>query len=118
MPLRHNQLATTCRLAASCLLPSSGFQLGYAPDSWDWLLRQASAAGISSEHLSQAGLAVERQDRGGSIGSGHYDRFRARILFPIRDPLARCVAFGGRILPGSTPDAAKYINSPETAALL
>ena len=104
-------------LQARGLLPATiqRFQLGYAPDSWDWLLRQASAAGISSEHLSQAGLAVERQDRGGSIGSGHYDRFRARILFPIRDPLARCVAFGGRILPGSTPDAAKYINSPETA---
>ena len=85
------------------------FQLGYAPAAWDWLLRQASAAGISTEHLARVGLAVERQDR-----SGHYDRFRDRVIFPIRDPLARCVAFGGRVLPGAAPDSAKYINSPET----
>lgn len=93
------------------------FQLGFAPDSWDWLLRQAAAAGIPANHLVQTGLAVERQDRGGqssSSASGHYDRFRGRIIFPIRDPLSRCVAFGGRVLPGAAPDAAKYINSPET----
>jgi DNA primase len=85
------------------------FQLGYAPAAWDWLLRQSAAAGISTEHLARVGLAVERQDR-----SGHYDRFRDRVIFPIRDPLARCVAFGGRVLPGAAPDSAKYINSPET----
>ncbi len=93
------------------------FQIGFAPDSWDWLLRQAAAAGIPANHLVQTGLAVERQDRGGQSGSttsGHYDRFRGRVIFPIRDPLARCVAFGGRVLPGAPPDAAKYINSPET----
>jgi DNA primase len=87
----------------------SRFQLGYAPASWDWLLRQASAAGIATDTLLRTGLAVERQDR-----SGHYDRFRDRVIFPIRDPLSRCVAFGGRVIPGAAPDAAKYINSPET----
>ena len=85
------------------------FRLGYAPPAWDWLLRQASAAGISTAHLSKAGLVVERQDR-----SGYYDRFRDRAMFPICDHLARCVAFGGRVLPGAPPDSAKYINSPET----
>jgi DNA primase len=85
------------------------FGLGFAPASWDWLLRQASAAGLSTAHLVEAGLIVERQDR-----SGHYDRFRDRVMFPIRDPLGRCVAFGGRVLPSSPGDAAKYINSPET----
>ena len=85
------------------------FGLGYAPASWDWLLRQASAAGIGSELLAATGMAVERQDR-----SGHYDRFRDRLIFPIRDPLGRCVAFGGRVLPGAASDSAKYINSPET----
>ena len=84
------------------------FRLGYAPPSWDWLLRQASAAGIAAGDLVRTGLAVERQDR-----SGHYDRFRGRVMFPIRDALGRCVAFGGRVLPGSD-DPAKYINSPET----
>jgi DNA primase len=85
------------------------FRLGYAPPAWDWLLRQASAAGIGTGHLSKAGLVVERQDR-----SGHYDRFRDRVMFPICDHLSRCVAFGGRVLPGAPPDSAKYINSPET----
>ena len=84
------------------------FQLGYAPAAWDWLLRQAPAAGFSAELLARAGLAVERQERG-----GHYDRFRDRVMFPIRDPQGRCVAFGGRVLPGST-EGAKYINSPES----
>lgn len=84
------------------------FHLGSAPAAWDWLLRQAPAAGFSAELLARAGLAVERQERG-----GHYDRFRDRVMFPIRDPQGRCVAFGGRVLPGST-EGAKYINSPET----
>ena len=84
------------------------FQLGYAPAAWDWLLRQAPAAGFPADLLARAGLAVERQERG-----GHYDRFRDRVMFPIRDPQGRCVAFGGRVLPGST-EGAKYINSPET----
>ncbi len=85
------------------------FGIGFAPASWDWLLRQASAAGIGGDLLTATGMAVERQDR-----SGHYDRFRDRVIFPIRDPLGRCVAFGGRVLPGAPPDSAKYINSPET----
>jgi DNA primase len=83
--------------------------LGFVPDEWDWLLRQAQAAGVATSKLEQAGLVVPRQDR-----SGHYDRFRGRVMFPIRDPQGRHVAFGGRVLPGSPPDAAKYINSPET----
>ncbi len=83
--------------------------VGFAPNEWDWLLRQAQASGISTNHLEQAGLVVARQDR-----SGHYDRFRGRIMFPISDPQGRCVAFGGRVLPNAPPDSAKYINSPET----
>jgi DNA primase len=85
------------------------FHIGFAPQSWDWLLRQAAATGIGRDDLVKAGLAVEREDH-----SGHYDRFRGRAIFPIRDPQGRCVAFGGRVLPGERPDAAKYINSPET----
>jgi DNA primase len=85
------------------------FRLGYAPASWDWLLKQAPAAGFTAEQLVKAGLAVARQDR-----PGHYDRFRDRAMFPICDLFSRCVAFGGRVLPGAPPDSAKYINSPET----
>lgn len=85
------------------------FGVGFAPQSWDWLLRQSAAAGLSRDDVVKAGLAIEREDR-----SGHYDRFRGRVIFPIRDPQGRCVAFGGRVLPGERPDSAKYINSPET----
>lgn len=85
------------------------FGVGFAPDSWDWLLRQASVAGIAAATLERAGLVIRREDR-----PGHYDRYRGRVIFPIRDPLGRCIAFGGRILPGAQQDSAKYINSPET----
>jgi DNA primase len=99
-------------LAARGLTPESlaRFGVGFAPESWDWLLRQASAAGIAVTMLEKTGLAVPRNDR-----PGHYDRFRGRVIFPIRDPLGRCIAFGGRVLPGGRDDTAKYINSPETA---
>jgi len=111
--LAHGAEARAARdyLAGRGLAPDTitRFELGFAPPAWDWLLRQASAAGIPTGHLAKVGLVVERQDR-----SGHYDRFRDRVIFPIRDPLGRCVAFGGRVLPGAPPDSAKYINSPET----
>jgi len=86
--------------------------IGFVPDRWDWLLRQAAAAGIATEHLEQAGLVIRKQEK-----HGFYDRFRGRVIFPIRDGMGRCVAFGGRTLPGveaTGAAAAKYINSPET----
>ncbi len=85
------------------------FTIGFAPNEWDWLVRQASDNGFSMQKLAAAGLAVERQG-----SAGHYDRFRNRLIFPIRDSAGRCIAFGGRALPGAAADTAKYINSPET----
>ena len=86
------------------------FRLGFAPPQWDWLVQQAAAAGIDSGLLSAAGLAAPRE-RG-----GHYDRFRARVLFPIYDAQGRPVGLGGRILPQHADQrTAKYINTPETA---
>ncbi|MBL9124099.1 MAG: DNA primase [Planctomycetaceae bacterium] len=86
------------------------FQLGFAPDRWDWLLERARQTSFSPTLLEAVGLAVKRDQ-----GSGHYDRFRGRVLFPIRDPQGRPVAFGGRILPElAQTTQAKYINSPET----
>ncbi|TWU28309.1 DNA primase [Bythopirellula polymerisocia] len=89
------------------------FHLGYSPDEWDWLLNRAKTADFSGEVLERVGLVLRRES------GGFYDRFRGRLLFSIRDALARPIAFGGRILPGtvsSNPDRteAKYINSPET----
>jgi len=81
------------------------FGLGYAPDAWDGLLRAAERAGVPRDGLRQAGLVVSSE-------SGRtYDRFRNRLMFPIRDTMGRVVAFGGRTL---GDDPAKYLNSPET----
>jgi len=77
------------------------FGIGYAPDAWDALTRFFG----KTDHALAAGLLIER-DSGGS-----YDRFRHRLMFPIRDTRGRVIAFGGRTL-GNDP--AKYLNSPET----
>lgn len=82
------------------------FGLGYAPDRWDDLLQAARRAGLADNVLHQAGLAVTN-DSGRT-----YDRFRNRLVFPIRDRMGRPIAFGGRTL---GDDPAKYLNSPETA---
>jgi DNA primase len=82
------------------------FGLGYAPESWNALLGVMARQGIGEDVLVQAGLILARQN-----GPGFYDRFRGRLLFPIRDVQGRVVAFGGRALSGEEP---KYLNSPET----
>jgi DNA primase len=87
------------------------FQLGYAPLEGDWLVRLAREANLSQEVLEQVGLIARRLE-----GSGWYDRFRDRVMFPIRDARGHVVGFGGRILPASPllPRAPKYYNSAET----
>ena len=82
------------------------FGLGYAPEGWNVLLTAMASYSIAPDQLAQAGLVLPRQ-----TGSGFYDRFRGRLLFPIRDPQGRVIAFGGRALAGEEP---KYLNSPET----
>lgn len=81
------------------------FQLGYAPESWDFLLKKMEDVG--PESLAEAGLAVSRDS-----GAGYYDRFRNRVLFPILGPSGQHVGFGGRTL--GNDKQAKYLNSPET----
>lgn len=81
------------------------FAIGYAPDAWDTLVRGLGATPAAMHKLLAAGLAVEN-DRG-----RRYDRFRNRIMFPIRDARGRVVGFGGRVLGEEEP---KYLNSPET----
>ncbi|WP_040668320.1 DNA primase, partial [Nitrolancea hollandica] len=82
------------------------FQLGFAPDRWDALLKHATSRDASEDELALAGLVTRRDD--GSI----YDRFRGRLMFPIRDREERLVGFGGRALGDAQP---KYLNTPETA---
>lgn len=83
------------------------FQVGYALDQWDALLRYLTGKGYAVADVAEAGLIIEREDR-----SGYYDRFRGRVIFPIRDPQGRTLGFGARILGEGTP---KYLNSPQTA---
>jgi DNA primase len=90
----------------------SRFAIGYARDSWNDVLRRFGARDTERQQLSDGGLVIERE--GGQIRDGerHYDRFRDRIMFPIRDARGRTIAFGGRIIDQGEP---KYLNSPETA---
>jgi DNA primase len=85
------------------------FAVGYAPDAWDSVVKRFGGSAERDRALLEAGLVVERQGRG---ESGHYDRFRDRVMFPIRDARGRPIAFGGRIIDEGEP---KYLNSPETA---
>ena len=84
------------------------FGLGYAPDSWDALLTAANEEQIPLETLEKAGLVIERND-----GSGYYDRYRNRVIFPLFSHIGKVLGFAGRILDGDS-DQPKYINSPET----
>ena len=81
------------------------FGLGYAPDGWRFLYDQLSADTQIKKKLLDAGLTVVNSQ------GREYDRFRERVMFPIRDIRGRTIAFGGRVLDDSKP---KYLNSPET----
>ncbi len=82
------------------------FCLGYAPNSWDMLIKACREHNISNELLEKAGLIISKKE-----GNGYYDRFRNRLMFPIVDPRKQIVGFGGRALDDTHP---KYLNSPET----
>ncbi|MEE9241438.1 MAG: DNA primase, partial [bacterium] len=89
------------------------FRIGYAPARWDALCSAARAEGFSPRDLLDAGLVVQRE-----AGTGVYDRFRDRVMFPIMNSEGAIVGFGGRSLPDSESRhaTAKYVNSSETAA--
>ncbi|GIZ12708.1 DNA primase [Pseudomonas sp. NCCP-436] len=82
------------------------FGLGFAPPGWDNLLKQLGTDALQQKVMIDAGLLIENAETG-----RRYDRFRDRIMFPIRDSRGRVIAFGGRVLGDDKP---KYLNSPET----
>ena len=91
------------------------YQLGWAPGGWDTLTRQLAAKrNVRPEELVEVGLAQPRQSARGGV----YDRFRERVIFPIRDTNGSAVGLGGRILGAATDDGRdhgpKYLNSPAT----
>ncbi|MGH8243852.1 MAG: DNA primase, partial [Steroidobacteraceae bacterium] len=84
------------------------FAVGYAPDAWNAVLKRFGGSAERERALLDAGLVIERNGKG---ESGCYDRFRDRVMFPIRDARGRPIAFGGRVIGEGEP---KYLNSPET----
>lgn len=83
------------------------FGLGYAPDAWDAAFSHFTSRGYRIEQLLSSGMISERDS------GGYYDRFRHRLMFPIRDARGRMAGFGARIL--NPEDIPKFINSPQTA---
>jgi DNA primase len=81
------------------------FELGYAPPGWDNLISTLGGSDAAQQRLATSGMLIQRDS------GGYYDRFRDRIMYPIRDHRGRAVGFGGRVMDDSTP---KYLNSPET----
>ncbi len=84
----------------------SRFRLGWAPSRWDGLVRYLNSKGLPLDMAEEAGLLISRKN-----GTGYYDRFRGRIIFPIADRSGKIVAMGGRIMGEGHP---KYLNSPES----
>lgn len=82
------------------------FAIGFAPSGWDNVLKRFGGNSEQRSALNDAGMLVAREEHDRT-----YDRFRERIMFPIRDKRGRVIAFGGRVLGDGTP---KYLNSPET----
>lgn len=81
------------------------YSLGYAPNSWDALVKYLRSQKVSDKQMQELGLAQEGR-------YGLYDKFRGRVMFPIRDIAGRVIAFGGRLIDG---EGAKYLNSSESA---
>ena len=87
------------------------FAIGYAPDSWNELLRHFGGSDAERKRLLDGGLIIERERGAGREGERYYDRFRDRVMFPIRDARGRVIGFGGRVIDAGEP---KFLNSPET----
>ena len=83
------------------------FQIGYAPQGWENIIRHLNRQQISAEWMWKSGLVLPRKN-----GNGYYDRFRERIVFPIIDLRDKVIGFGGRVIDDTLP---KYLNSPETS---
>ncbi|MGJ8585973.1 MAG: DNA primase [Marinosulfonomonas sp.] len=109
------QLKTGQATAARAYLDQRGlrpetqdrFDIGFAPDARQALWSHLTGKGVAPDLIIDAGLAAKPDD-----GGAPYDRFRGRIIFPIRNPRGRCIALGGRAM--SADARAKYLNSPET----
>ena len=87
------------------------FMIGFAPNSWNEVLKRFGSTDSDRKVLFDCGLVIERERTDSRTLDRYYDRFRDRLMFPIRDSRGRVLAFGGRIIEQGEP---KYLNSPET----
>jgi DNA primase len=87
------------------------FLIGYAPNAWSEVLKRFGRDESSRQALARVGLVIERERTDSRTLDRHYDRFRDRLMFPIRDARGRVLAFGGRVIDQGEP---KYLNSPES----
>jgi DNA primase len=87
------------------------FMIGFAPNSWNEVLKRFGSTDADRKVLFDCGLVIERERTDSRTLDRYYDRFRDRLMFPIRDSRGRVLAFGGRIIDQGEP---KYLNSPET----
>ncbi|MDD5464203.1 MAG: DNA primase [Candidatus Moranbacteria bacterium] len=85
------------------------FRLGYAPNGWDNISKFLLDRGYNLSEIEKTGLLVKKEN-----GSGYYDRFRDRIMFPITDVMGNVVGYSARVAPGGDESQAKYVNTPET----
>jgi DNA primase len=108
--LRHEQVGAEARvyLTARGIEQATvdRFGIGFAPVEWEGMLKAMAREGVTPQELATAGLVIPRD-----TGTGHYDRFRGRVMLTITDLRKRVVGFGGRVLGDGTP---KYLNSPDT----
>lgn len=108
----HAMEGAVCReyLKSRGLAPETveRFQLGCAPDRWDGLVNALQKAGCDLRTAESLGLVVRKKE-----GVGYYDRFRHRLMFPIRNIAGEVLGFSGRAL-GNDPEQAKYVNSPDS----
>ncbi|MFA6027588.1 MAG: DNA primase [Patescibacteria group bacterium] len=88
------------------------FQLGYAPETWDGLNKYLLGRGFTEDEIFQAGMSIKKEK-----GVGYYDRFRGRVIFPIKDIHGSIVGFTGRLLKEDPEKRmGKYVNTPQTMA--
>jgi len=85
------------------------FRLGYAPNGWDNISKFLLDRGYNLSEIEKTGLLVKKEN-----GSGYYDRFRDRIMFPITDVMGNVIGYSARVAPGGDESQAKYVNTPET----
>lgn len=90
------------------------FRVGFVPDAWRTIVAYLRDQGFTDSEIEQSGLAIKGEPKPGQREVPFYDRFRSRVMFPVRDGGGRVIGFSGRIYGATDETVAKYINTPQT----